>query len=307
MKDQSGFHRRVDWNLFRVFHEIVRSGGITRAAAEISRKQSAVSLALKRLEDHLGVTLCTRGPSGFSLTDEGQIVAEYCEHLFGVVANLPSRVQNIGEELTGRIFVRMIGNIVCEDLDRALRNFHALHPRVEIVISISPWDAVAGALLREEADIGISPVRHFRSDLSYHLLFNEVHRPYCGKGHPLFGQSFENPEDLKGYPFVLTGADEPDQLTAFRIQHGIGTRVSGMSDSPEEAMRLARLGLGICFLPEGLAAEAVAQGSLFPLLGADAAPQLSVHIITNPAAQRHAARDLFVQEILSQTSATHQH
>lgn len=304
MKD---FHRRVDWNLFRVFHEIVRYGGITRAANAMSRKQSAVSLALKRLEAHLGVKLCTRGPSGFALTDEGQIVAEYCETLHGVVANLPSRVQNIGEELVGRIFVRMIGNIVCEELDRAILNFHAQHPRVEIVISISPWDSVAGALLREEADVGVSPVRHFRADLSYHLLFNEVHRPYCGKAHPLFGRSFHNPEELKDQAFVLTGADEPDQLTAYRIRHGIGSRVSGLSDSPEEAMRLAKLGLGICFLPEGVAAAAVAQGSLAPLLSSDSAPHLSVYVITNPAAQRHAARDLFVQEILAQISAAQHH
>lgn len=106
---------------------------------------------------------------------------------------------------------------------------------------------------------------------------------------------------------MLTGADEPDQLTAFRIQHGIGSRVSGLSDSPEEAMRLAKLGLGICFLPEGLAAAAVAQGSLFPLLDADSAPHLGLYIITNPAAHRHSARDLFVQEILTQISAAPQH
>ena len=307
MKDGPGFQRRIDWNLFKVFHEIVRSGGITRAAAEISRKQSAVSLALKRLEDQLGVKLCTRGPSGFALTDEGQIVAEACENLSSLVAAMPSQLQNIGEQLVGRVYVRMIGNIVCEQLDGALRNFHALHPYVEIAISISTWDTVAGSLLREEADIGVSPVRHFRADLSYHLLFDEVHRPYCGKDHPLFGRTFDHPSELRDYPFVLTGADEPDQLTAYRIAHGMGSRIAGISDSPEEAMRLARLGLGICFLPEGLAAASVALGSLSPLLGADSAPRLSIYVITNPAAQRHAARDRFVQEILAQKPAASQH
>lgn len=299
MKDVPGFHRRIDWNLFKVFNEIVRSGGITKAAEEISRKQSSVSLALKRLEHQLGVKLCTRGPSGFALTDEGQMVAESCEALNALVSAIPSRLQNIGEQLIGRIHVRMIGNIVCDQLDLAIRNFHALHPHVEIAISISTWDAVAGSLLREEADIGISPVRHFRAGLSYHLLFDEVHRPYCGKDHPLFGKTLQHPEELKDYAFVLTGADEPDQLTAYRIAHGMGSRIAGISDSPEEAMRLAKLGLGICFLPEGLAASAVANGSLSPLLTSDSAPHLSIHVITNPAAQRHAARNRFVQEILN--------
>jgi DNA-binding transcriptional LysR family regulator len=307
MKETSSFHRRIDWNLFRVFYEIVRSGGVTRAAVEISRKQSAVSLALKRLEDHLGVKLCTRGPSGFSLTDEGQIVADTCERLNSLIADMPSRIQHIGEELVGRINIRMIENIVCEEFDLAIRDFHALHPHVEIVISICTWDAVAGSLLREEADVGISPVRHFRADLSYHLLFEEVHRPYCGRNHILFGKTLEHPADLKEYAFILTGADEPDQLTAYRIAHGIGSRIAGLSDSPEEAMRLAKLGLGICFLPEGLASRAVADGSLSPLLSADSAPRLSIFVITNPSAHRHVARDRLVQEILTQKAIALHH
>jgi DNA-binding transcriptional LysR family regulator len=299
MNDSSGFHRRIDWNLFRTFREIVRAEGVTRAAEEIARKQSAVSLALKRLEDHLGVKLCNRGPGGFSLTDEGAIVAEACEVLHSVVSGMPSRIEKRADQLVGRINIKLIGNIVCEKLDVAIGRFHAQHPQVQITLDICTWDVVAGALLREVSDIGLSPVRHFRADLEYNLLFNEIHRPYCGRGHPLFGRTFADPSELRNYAFVLTGADEPDELTAYRITHGLGTHIAGLSDSPEEAMRLAKLGLGICFLPEGLAADAVTQGQLTPLLSFDSAPQLSVFVITNPAAHRHLARDNLEQEILS--------
>lgn len=299
MKDTSSFYRRIDWNLFRTFHEIVRAEGVTRAAEEIARKQSAVSLALKRLEDHLGVTLCRRGPSGFSLTDEGLIVAQTCEVLYDQVSGMPTRIEKLAEQLVGRVNIKMISNIVCSKLDIAIKSFHARHPQVQIGIDICTWDAVAGSLLREISDIGISPVRHVRADLEYTLLFDEVHRLYCGRGHPLFGRTFDDPSELRDEPFVLTGADEPDELTAFRVTHGLGTRIAGISDSPEEAMRLAKLGFGICFLPEGLATEAVTQGDLSPLLSSEAAPRLSIYVITNPAAYRHLARDRLVQEILT--------
>lgn len=298
-RDNSSFHRRIDWNLFRTFHEIASAEGITRAAENIARKQSAVSLALKRLEDHLGTKLCRRGPGGFSLTDEGLIVAETCEALNAMVSSMPSRIEKLAEQLVGRINIKMIGNIVCEKLDAAIRGFHTRHPQVQISIDICTWDAVAGSLLREVSDIGFSPVRHFRADLEYNLLFEEVHRPYCGSGHPLFGRTFDDPSELRDEPFVLTGNDEPDELTAYRITHGLGSRIAGLSDSPEEAMRLAKLGFGICFLPDGLAAEAVSQNQLSPLLGYDTAPRLSIYVITNPAAQRHLARDRLVHEILA--------
>ena len=72
------FARNLDWNLLKFFHEIAEARSVTGAAQELNRKQPALSLALRRLEERLGVTLCQRGPTGFELTDEGRILAEAC-------------------------------------------------------------------------------------------------------------------------------------------------------------------------------------------------------------------------------------
>src|SRR5215469_14707457 len=71
----------LDWNLLKVFHEIVQAGGISPAAPRLNLKQPAISLALKRLEKRVGSLLCRRGPAGFELSDEGQRVAEVCEEV----------------------------------------------------------------------------------------------------------------------------------------------------------------------------------------------------------------------------------
>ena len=54
------FARNVDWNLFKVFHEIARRGGIGAAARALNRKQPSITAALRRLEDQVGATLCTK-------------------------------------------------------------------------------------------------------------------------------------------------------------------------------------------------------------------------------------------------------
>ena len=51
---------QLDWNLLKVFSVLVETGGLTRAAAKLGRKQPAISLALKRLEERLGTRLCRR-------------------------------------------------------------------------------------------------------------------------------------------------------------------------------------------------------------------------------------------------------
>src|SRR5262245_53620085 len=95
----SDFARNLDWNLLKVFREIVRAGGVTRAGRELVRKQPALSLALKRLESQCGVVLCRRGPRGFELTDEGRIVAAACEHVLLQIGQIPDSLAGSTQEV----------------------------------------------------------------------------------------------------------------------------------------------------------------------------------------------------------------
>jgi DNA-binding transcriptional LysR family regulator len=297
LRPTPNFSRKVDWNLLKTFHEIVEAGGVSRAGRALRRKQPALSLALKRLEAELGVTLCRRGPRGFELTDEGMLVADTCRSLNSLVRNVPKRLSNLTEEVRGRISIQVISSLVCERFDTAIARFHDRHPGVEILIDITTWDSVAAALLRDEIDIGVAPAQTLRSDLSYDFLFDEVQGAYCGPTHPLFGKTFDDPSALSKQAFVLTGADEPDVLTAYRTRHGLGLQVAGLSEHLDEAKRLTMLGVGICFLPEGFAAPDVAAGRLWPLLHRAEQPSIPVFVITNQRAPSKLARQLLLAEI----------
>ena len=291
------FSRNVDWNLLKTFHEIAEAGGVSRAGRAMRRKQPALSLALKRLETQLGVTLCRRGPRGFMLTDEGMLVAETCRSLNSMVRSVPKRLGNLTEEIRGRISIQIISSLVCERFDAAISRFHDRHAKVEILIDITTWDSVAAALLRDEIDIGVASAQTLRSDLRYEFLLDEVHNAYCGRGHRLYGKRFDNPSALGGEAFVLTGADEPDILTAYRKRHRLGLNVAGLSEHLDEARRLTVLGVGICFLPEPFASPDVEAGRLWPLLGHAEQPSMPVFVITNPRAPKKLARQLLLSEL----------
>jgi DNA-binding transcriptional LysR family regulator len=86
-------------------------------------------------------------------------------------------------------------------------------------------------------------------------------------------------------------------LTAFRARHGLGRFVAGLSEHLDEAKRLATLGVGICFLPEGFAEPDVSTGRLWPLIADGEHPTMPVFVITNPRAPRKLARQLLLSEI----------
>jgi DNA-binding transcriptional LysR family regulator len=297
LRSSSNFSRNVDWNLLKTFHEIVEARGVSRAGRALRRKQPALSLALKRLEDALDVKLCRRGPRGFELTDEGMLVAETCSSLNALVRSVPKRLSNITADLRGKISIQIISSLVCERFDAAISRFHDQHPKVEILIDVTTWDSVAAALLRDEIDVGVASAQTLRSDLQYDFLFDEMHGAYCGRSHPLYGKTFDDPAALSGQAFVLTGADEPDMLTAYRTQHGLGVQVAGLSEHLDEAKRLTMLGIGVCFLPEAFAAPEVAAERLWPLLKEDERPAMPIFVITNPRAPQKLARQLLLTEI----------
>lgn len=286
------FVASLDWNLLKTFHEIVEAGGVTEAARRTSRTQPAVSMALRRLEEHVGARLCRRGPAGFEVTREGEILAELCAQMFETVRDVSRRLSDEAARLRGRVRIQLISNLGDPSIDRAIEAFHQAHPDVEIFVSVATWDVIRRGVLRNEVEIGIAPAHHRDPQLRYQLLFREIYRPYCGRQYPLFGRTVTDPSDLAAEALILTGADEPDELTRFRARHHIGRRVAGLSEHLEEAKRLAMLGVGICFLPESLVAPEVAEGKLHPVLARGQDPSSSIYVITNPSAPAHQASEV---------------
>jgi DNA-binding transcriptional LysR family regulator len=298
------FARSLDWNLLRTFHEIVQAKGISPAARATSRKQPALSMALRRLEEMLDTRLCQRGRSGFILTQDGEMLARACDEMFGAVASIPTSFAEATAEIRGRVRIQMVSNLVDPVIDRALGRMQAAHPSVEIFVSVSTWEVVPRSVLRNEVDVGIAPAHVQLAPLTYEPLFREIYRPYCGVGHPLFGICPGDARKLAAHGLIHTGADEPVQLTRYRMHYGIGRKIAGQSERLEEARRLALLGIGVCFLPEAFAAPEVAAGTLHPLLDRDGAPSSEICMISSPDAPPHAARDVLLRLLRESRSAT---
>lgn len=64
------------------FWIVCKEGGFSKAALKLRIAQSAVSLQVSKLEDHLGEKLMERGPRGFKLTEAGQVTLAQAEEIF---------------------------------------------------------------------------------------------------------------------------------------------------------------------------------------------------------------------------------
>lgn len=298
-KSDANFARRVDWNLFQLFHEIVRAGGIGVAARRLNRQQPSVSAGLKRLEDHLGTALLRRTAQGVELLPAGRALFDLCETMMGAVRAAPHEVETAAGLVEGAINIRMMSSVVSPEFDAALAALHRHHPGVGIHIDVAPWREVIAALKSGEAEVGIAVDSAPDPALRYQPLIKEVQQLYCHKTHALYGMSVPQPSDLADQAFVMTGEDEPEDLASFRRRYGLGRRTGGFAENLHEAKRLIELGVGIGFLPTCVAETLDNQGALWPLLPEDVLPTYQVYLVTRDEPARNTPTELFLAEITS--------
>ncbi len=62
----------ANWDLFRLFFVVARTGSVNRAARELGMSQPTLSRRLKELERYVGAPLFFRASSGVRLTQEGE-------------------------------------------------------------------------------------------------------------------------------------------------------------------------------------------------------------------------------------------
>lgn len=298
------FAAQVDWNLLRLFVEIVKAGGIGAAARRLYRQQSTISAALKRLEDHAGARLLNRGVTGIELTTAGRALYLLCEEMLEAARMAPHQIAQAVKQVEGLARIQIVSSIISQEFDDAIESLHRRHPSVRIEIRVSPWREVLDALERGEAELGVGYDSGVRSSLTYEPLFVETQQLYCSRSHPLFGCKVTQISQLREEGFVLTGDDEVETITRMRQRYRLGTVVNGLAEDIHEAKRLISLGVGIGFLPVMAARGAVRRGRLWPLLTEETAPSYEMYLLARHNSSRNTATQLFLDEMIRRLRAT---
>jgi DNA-binding transcriptional LysR family regulator len=130
MQDVEG----VDWDDFRIFLEVVRSGSFNRAAVKLKMTQPTVSRRLARLEHALGVRLFDRDRRGPRLTTEGlRIHIETCTAQ-GALRRAVAQATGAGGSVEGDCKIFMGEGVATYWMSRFLAPFFTRHPNIELKV-----------------------------------------------------------------------------------------------------------------------------------------------------------------------------
>lgn len=296
------FARNLDWNLLYTFMVIVQEQKLTIAAERLFVTQPAVSLALKRLEEYLGVQLLRRGGPKLETTVAGEAVYKEACKVYASISRLPIALEHAPKSVSGRVSIATISQVMSDELDDTLSNFFANHPKADLSIQVMTTAEIIRNVELGRVTLGVCD-GIIPSSLVKRLLRQENFALFCGTTHPLFGKENLSLKNLREYPFVnftadVLGGQHMGDVTALRAKASIGQSVRGQSSNVNELRRMIEFGLGVGFLPVHLAEPFENSGRLWRLPPYDDLPSANVYLIYNEATKFSPAERTFLNQLM---------
>jgi DNA-binding transcriptional LysR family regulator len=122
-------------------------GGFGRAAEQLRRTPSAISLQMKRLQEEVGVPLFRRQGKRTLLTEQGEIALRYARRALELNDEMLDTLR--GASLSGVVRVGFAQDFVETVLPQALARFHSLYPLVQLEVKVD-----RNTILESELDAG---------------------------------------------------------------------------------------------------------------------------------------------------------
>ena len=144
--------KRDDLYDLAAFAVVAEQGSFTRAAAELGMSQSALSHAMKALEERLGVRLLSRTTRSVSTTEAGETLLRSLRPALEDIASGVDAVGALRGKPSGTVRITATKHAVSSVVMPVLPRFLASHPdiRVDMIIDDNLTDIVA-----ERIDAGI--------------------------------------------------------------------------------------------------------------------------------------------------------
>ena len=191
-------------NAARAFEAVARNGSVTRAAAELSVTQGAVSRHVAALEQWLGTKLCVRTQRGVTLTAQGTAYFRSLRAALDQIDHATRQLQQSPDENLLRL--KLPPTFAIRWLVPRLAKFHALHPGIDVQITTSHDRADFD---REDIDACIHAEVEPPPGPGFRRLIGTVLLPVCSPGLAKRGPRLEKPSDLARH-VLLCSLNRPD-------------------------------------------------------------------------------------------------
>lgn len=296
----------VNYEYYRIFYYAANYQSFTRAANVLHSSQPNVTRAIGKLEQALGCALFVRSSQGVTLTPEG-------EALFRHVAVAQEHLQKGEDELagcarleSGALSISTSATALGIFLLGRLQLFHDRYPGIRLRLWNHSTPQAITALERGAADLAVvtapahteAPLRETPLQQFQDILI----------GGPAFAELAQAPlhlRQLAGQPLICLGRETMTYAFYSRLfsRYGLTLQPDTEVATADQILPLVQCNLGLAFVPEPFAREALEQGQVLRLPLLEPIPQRYVGLLRDSRRPLSVAAREFVRILKAGQSA----
>jgi DNA-binding transcriptional LysR family regulator len=253
-------------------------GQISQAAIELTISQSAVTSAIRELEESLGTQLFVRTASGVTLTNTGR---RFLNQAYTILSSVDEamRIPNLESTLTGTLAIAATYTVLGYFLPHHLRRLNTQYPRLKIQLHELNRESIEEGLIDGRYDMAVLLTSNVSNpELTLEAVIHSPRRLWVCANHPLIKREQVTFADIAQEPFVMLTVDEAAS-TALRYWNSTPYRPNVIlrTSSVEAVRSMVANGSGVAILSDMVYRPWSLEGRrIETIMPADPIPPMSV-------------------------------
>lgn len=289
----------INFDLYKVFYQVATSGSFSEAAAKLFISQSAVSQAIKNLEQKLGSQLFMRQTRHLQLTPEGEALLSHVGQAYNLIKAAETKLNEMQNLENGIIRIGASDTVCRYYLLPYLEHFSRDYPKIKIQVLNRTSPQLMEALKGGTIDFAIVTLPISEENLMIQELITVTdvlvssNRFNALQGHKITW------EELALYPLLLLEKNSATRrnFDDFLKRQDIRIVPEIELESVELLVEFAKIGLGVAHVVRESILESVEKGQLFIVEMEHPLPQRQLGMITNKNMPLSRASKKFVQQL----------
>ncbi|QOL12974.1 LysR family transcriptional regulator [Dickeya dianthicola] len=282
------------------FRMVAQEKSFTRAAAKLGLSQSALSHAMRSLEERLGVRLLTRTTRSVSLTEAGERLLNNISPSLNELEYALEDLAEMRDKPAGNIRLTAGEHAVSFILWPVLKPFLSQYPDIHLEITV---DNTLTDIVNERFDAGVRLGEQVAKDMVAVRIGPDMRMAVVGSPAYFAHHPFpDTPQSLQQHSCINMRLPTLGGLFAWEFSRDgreIRVRVDGQLtfNNLQHRIDAALSGLGLAYVPEDTIRSAVAEGHLIQVLESWCEPFPGYYLYYPSRKQHTAAFSLFIDAL----------
>ncbi|MDX2319642.1 MAG: LysR substrate-binding domain-containing protein [Moritella sp.] len=171
--------------ILHYFATIVAQGSYTKAAEHLGIAQSALSIAMRKFEQQLGMPLLIRSSKGVVVTKEGEVLLVHSKDILARISDAETALNDLRGLEQGEVSIGIPGMMGSYFFPEILMAFKFKYPNLKLSIMEGGTQTIKEKLLSGELDLGVIVDEHVPSSLQVQRFVRPQMVAAVGKNHAL--------------------------------------------------------------------------------------------------------------------------